>query len=50
MLEIIQVNHIPTNTSNAEKSIIVQHENVTLYHVLAAQRMNEVAEKKKILL
>ena len=47
MLEIIQLNHILTNTSNAEKSTIVQHENVTVYHDLATQRMNKKAEKKK---
>ncbi len=47
MLEIIQLNHILTNTSNAEKSIIVQHENVVLYHDLATHRMNKRAEKKR---
>jgi hypothetical protein len=47
MLEIIQLNHILTNTSNAEKSTIVQHENVALYHDLATQRMNKRAGKKK---
>ena len=47
MLEIIQLNHILTNTSNAEKSTIVQHENVVLYHDLATQRMNKRAEKKR---
>jgi hypothetical protein len=47
MLEIIQVNHILTNTSNAEKSTIVQHENVALYHDQATQRMNKRAEKKR---
>ena len=49
MLEIIQLNHILTNTSNAEKSTIVQHENVVLYHDLATQRMNKGAEKKRTL-
>jgi len=47
MLEIIQLNHILTNTSNAEKSTIVQHENVALYHDLATQRMNKRAGKKR---
>ena len=47
MLELIQLNHILSNTSNAEKSTIVQHENVVLYHDLATQRMNKKAEKKK---
>jgi arginyl-tRNA synthetase len=47
MLEIIQLNHILTNTSNAEKSTIIQHENVALYHDLAAQRMNKRAGKKR---
>ena len=47
MLEIIQVNNILTNTSNAEKSTIVQHENVALYHDLATQRMNKRAGKKR---
>ena len=47
MLEIIQLNHILTNTSNAEKSTIVQHENVVLYHDLATHRMNKRAEKKR---
>ena len=47
MLEIIQLNHILTNTSNAEKATIVQHENVAVYHDLATQRMNKKAEKKK---
>ena len=47
MLEIIQLNHILTNTSNAEKSTIVQHENVALYHDLVTQRMNKRAGKKR---
>ena len=47
MLELIQLNHILTNTSNAEKSTIVQHETVALYHDLATQRMNKRAEKKR---
>jgi len=47
MLEIIQLNHILSNTSNAEKSTIVQHENVTVYHDLATQRMNKKTEKKR---
>ncbi len=47
MLEIIQLNHILTNTSNAEKSTIVQHENVALYHDLATQRMNKRPGKKR---
>ena len=47
MLEIIQLNHILTNTSNAEKSTIVQHENVALYHDLATQRMTKRAGKKR---
>ena len=47
MLEIIQLNHILTNTSNAEKSTIVQHENVALYHDLATQRKNKRAGKKR---
>jgi len=47
MLEIIQLNHILTNTSNAEKATIVQHENVALYHDQATQRMNKRAEKKR---
>ena len=47
MLEIIQLNHILTNTSNAEKSTIVQHENIALYNVLATQRMNKRAGKKR---
>ena len=47
MLEITQLNHILTNTSNSEKSTIVQHENVALYHDLATQRMNNRAEKKR---
>ncbi len=47
MLELIQLNHILTNTSNAEKATIVQHENVVLYHDLATQRMNKRAGKEK---
>ena len=47
MLEIIQLNHILTNTSNAEKSTILQHENVTVHHDLATQRMNKKAGKKR---
>lgn len=47
MLEIIQLNHILSNTNNVEKSTIGQHENVTVYHDLATQRMNKKAEKKK---
>ena len=47
MLEIIQLNHILTNTSNAEKSTIVQSEDVALYHDLATQKMNKRQERKE---
>jgi len=45
MLEIIQLNHLLTNTSNAEKATLIQQENVPLYHELAVERMNKKANK-----
>ncbi len=45
MLEIIQLNHLLTNTNNAEKATLLQQENVPLYHDLAVERMNKKADK-----
>ena len=45
MLEIIQLNHLLTNTSNAEKATLIQQENVPIYHELAVERMNKKTNK-----